>query len=119
MFKDATSYKVLLRVSWILLFCSYCSINYSLVSPPTPFENRFVLIVLSKSRHGKWGVFYVKNKHVPFCLSPVCHIFPDKVERTQIKTKKQPKNPEVLLRRQSKYWAAYFMGVVNLTEYLK
>lgn len=66
----------------------------------------------------KWGVFYIKNKDFPFCLSPVWNIFPDKVERTQIKTKKQPKNPDVLLRRQSKQ-VVYFMGMVNLTEYVK
>lgn len=102
MFKDAVSYEVLLRVSWILLFCNYYSINYSLVSLLTPFDNRFFLIVLSKLRHVKWGVFYVKNKDLPFCLSPVWNIFPDTVERTQMKTKKQPKDPDMLLRRQSK-----------------
>lgn len=116
-FKDAVSYEVLLRVSWTLLFCNY-SINYSLVSPPTPFDNRFFLIVLSKLRHVKWAVFYVKNKDLPFCLSLVWNVFHDTVERTQVKTKKQPKNPDVLLRRQSK-WAPYFLGMINLTEYVK
>lgn len=43
-FKDAVPYKVLLRVSWILLFCNY-SVNYSLLCSLTPFDNRFVLIV--------------------------------------------------------------------------
>lgn len=48
MFKDAVAYKILLRVSWMLLYWYYRSINYGVVHPPTPFGNSLVLIVAAK-----------------------------------------------------------------------
>lgn len=45
----------------------------------------------------KWGVFYIKNKDFPFCLSPVWNIFPDKVERTQ--NKEATKKPRCAFKK--------------------
>lgn len=48
MLKDTVAYKILLRVSWILLYQYYYAINCGVVPPPTPFGNRLVLVVVAK-----------------------------------------------------------------------